>query len=930
MKTTHIYNIIRCGARAASALLLAAGCADSLEPAADTAQNGPGRPIVLAVSDGGFASDDTPAYAPTRGDNGTGHNEAGTRLQQGEQFNVWFKSGATVDNATYQVAATVDATSATAKARATAVAGDAQGMPYFQTGSTQVEMFAYYPVMQPMAPGSFTVQQQQNNNSSTTINGYQLSDLMYGCNPADEAQPATLSANGTGNPICFRHRMAMVTLYLRNAGTLQLTSADVVGGACRTVNLKDPSTLTPGTRLTDAVSESAPINFWSGTYAGGQTAYGWHASVLLPPQRLCQQSTAGRETTFMRLTYGGQYVYLQMEPKTIESGKRYCIYLMLQDWMAGRTLSLGDWDGRGTVRVSEDTPSLNASGFYTVGGTTFRMRPVKGCTDRVFTFTSGSTASPGTATASLSDYWIGETLVTQALWQSVMGTLPAQPSNGTGADYPVVNISWNNIRSAGGFLDKLNAATESQRPAGYVFALPSDLQWQWAAEGGVLSQGYTYPGSNDYHDVAWTQNTLNGGTPTTDEQRGTSRGHIEPVALKRPNELGLYDMAGNVQEFLADYSSTITSGASLGLDYVQTAGSSFLRRSGSFNNSVTYQNVHYRHLSDGTYTPTFTSNHLGFRVVLVRYNYGYTGTVQTFTAPATGYYKIECWGAQGGDADPSSGYPSGMGRADFLGGRGGYSSGYVYRQAGQQLYVYVGGQGGNYDAGGYNGGGGRATSTANTLFRSGGGATHVATTSRADLAAFDSYRGEVLIVAGGGGGANNYQYSDNRAYSPRNQEGGYGGGETGGDGGNYLHNNENLNGTQAASSDTNPEGYPDNLLPPTGGTQTGGGLTYRLSSSTAQHTSTCFGGTGGSFGKGGDAHANYGSGGGGGYFGGGGGGYSHSLVSSGGGGSSYVGGVVSGSTTAGNASMPAPAGGTETGHSGNGFVRISWHGTSAP
>ena len=136
--------------------------------------------------------------------------------------------------------------------------------------------------------------------------------------------------------------------------------------------------------------------------------------------------------------------------------------------------------------------------------------------------------------------------------------------------------------------------------------------------------------------------------------------------------------------------------------------------------------------------------------------YGYTGSVQTFTAPADGNYLLQTWGAQGG-----------------AGGKGGYSEGTVELKRGDILYVYVGGQGeggkgGSGGAGGYNGGakGGNggttqhiSTTNVPTMTTSfggaagGGGATHIATTERGELYAYNSYRDEVLIVAGGGSGS---------------------------------------------------------------------------------------------------------------------------------------------------------------------------------
>jgi hypothetical protein len=136
--------------------------------------------------------------------------------------------------------------------------------------------------------------------------------------------------------------------------------------------------------------------------------------------------------------------------------------------------------------------------------------------------------------------------------------------------------------------------------------------------------------------------------------------------------------------------------------------------------------------------------------------FDYTGGVQTFTAPYTGIYKLEVWGAQGGK---SLGFPG----PNI--GLGGYSYGNIKLDSGTKLYICIGATG-NSSSGGYNGG-----YAALSNGGAGGGATHIATTNRGILSKYSDYQGEVLIVAGGGGGVDNTTY-----YS------GSGGGLTGGDG----------------------------------------------------------------------------------------------------------------------------------------------------
>lgn len=127
---------------------------------------------------------------------------------------------------------------------------------------------------------------------------------------------------------------------------------------------------------------------------------------------------------------------------------------------------------------------------------------------------------------SLDDFYISKFEVTQALFESVMGS---SMSYFQGADVPVNNLSW---QQANYFIDRLNELT------GETYRLPTEAEWEFAAKGGNKSQGFTYSGSNDVNEVAWYADNAN------------NRAH--PVGQKKPNELGLYDMTGNVGEFTID------------------------------------------------------------------------------------------------------------------------------------------------------------------------------------------------------------------------------------------------------------------------------------------------------------------------------------------------------------------------------------------
>ncbi len=262
-------------------------------------------------------------------------------------------------------------------------------------------------------------------------------------------------------------------------------------------------------------------------------------------------------------------------------------------------------------------------------------------------------------------------------------------------------------------------------------------------------------------------------------------------------------------------------------------------------------------------------------------DFSYTGSVQTFTAPGVGVYQLEVWGAQGGTLSSK------------IGGAGGYSIGNVRLNTGDVLSIYVGGQG-SIGTAGYNGGGGAGSSGAG-----GGGAT--------DIRLNGTTLSHRLIVAGGGGGAG----QDSCATA------GFGGGTAGGGAAS-----QGSCGTQGG-----------------GGSQTAGGAGGIYSGTT---------GATGTFGVGATAaDGSYDGGGGGGGWYGGGAGASAGWSNGAGGGSGYVYTastavnypncqlstsyyLTSASTIAGDSSFPAPAGGTETGHTGNGFAKITFLDSTPP
>ena len=201
-----------------------------------------------------------------------------------------------------------------------------------------------------------------------------------------------------------------------------------------------------------------------------------------------------------------------------------------------------------TVSLSAELNKLINNMVYVSGGT----------------FTMGGTSEQGSDTyddekpthsVTLSSYYICKYEVTQALWRAVMGS---NPSYFKGDNLPVEGVSWNACQT---FINRLNGYT------GRNFRLPTEAEWEFAARGGNYSRHYKYSGSNYISDVAWYCDN-------------SDRTH--PVGTKQANELGLYDMSGNVWEWCSDwygsyssYSQSNPTGAN--------SGSSRVLRSGSWN-----------------------------------------------------------------------------------------------------------------------------------------------------------------------------------------------------------------------------------------------------------------------------------------------------------------------------------------------------------
>ena len=184
----------------------------------------------------------------------------------------------------------------------------------------------------------------------------------------------------------------------------------------------------------------------------------------------------------------------------------------------------------------------------------------------------GSFMWDGTS-VNMKDYHIGKFQVTQAQWSAVMKT---NPSEFKGNNHPVENVDWNEVQK---FIIILNDST------GKKYRLPTEVEWVYAASGGIKSRGFIYSGSNKVDDVAWYENN--------------SKARTHQVGMKNPNELGIHDMSGNVWELCGECQDIKN-------DCL------YIIRGGSWLYQESYVRIANRDYTNHNYK----SNGIGFRLVL--------------------------------------------------------------------------------------------------------------------------------------------------------------------------------------------------------------------------------------------------------------------------------------------------------------------------
>lgn len=225
---------------------------------------------------------------------------------------------------------------------------------------------------------------------------------------------------------------------------------------------------------------------------------------------------------------------------------------------------------------------------YNVNGVKFSVIKVEGGT-----FLMGAARADGFSSTiekpqhevTLDSFKIAKTPVTQGLWIAVMGT---NPSIHNGDQHlPVENVSWDDCQT---FINRLNAIT------GKNFRLPTEAEWEYAARGGIKDEDGRFAGGA-LDDVAW--------------HAGNSDNETHPVGTKQPNELGLYDMSGNVDEWCADWYAAYTAEAQVNPKGKEN-GTLKVFRGGNYTNSGKQCRVNYRYMAE----PSKKVGTRGFRLAL--------------------------------------------------------------------------------------------------------------------------------------------------------------------------------------------------------------------------------------------------------------------------------------------------------------------------
>jgi hypothetical protein len=230
-------------------------------------------------------------------------------------------------------------------------------------------------------------------------------------------------------------------------------------------------------------------------------------------------------------------------------------------------------------------PSFFFPDMVLVRGGTFRMGSAR--RDK----NAGNNEKPA-HNVTLSDFYIGRTEVTQALWRKVMGTEPSNLSSLNCDQCPIENVNWRDIQL---FLQKLNTLDPNKN-----YRLPSEAEWEFAARGGqYMDQDFIFAGSNNIDEVSW--------------YFGNAKGRTHPVSQKKANNLGLYDMSGNVYELCSDWYADYTDNDENNPSGPKS-GTRYVIRGGAWSGYAQYSRVANRYYT----SPSNRNQNQGFRLAYSR------------------------------------------------------------------------------------------------------------------------------------------------------------------------------------------------------------------------------------------------------------------------------------------------------------------------
>ena len=470
-------------------------------------------------------------------------------------------------------------------------------VPYYPLNGNPVDIHGLYPAA--ASTGSLTIEANQSTDSK-----YADSDLMWA--PALEGKNKT---SGTVT-LTFQHKMAKLLFDVHAGTAVTKINSVTIKSVTPTANINT------NTGVLSAAS-GTPIDVIA--ISGNNTNRAQGAAVIP-----AQEKAAG---TFLEIgvtmsnNATATATYNLGAAKTFDAGKVYTLNITVSGPEVGTTTTISGWTANGSVTVQ---PSVHQQTFnvdnvgimtFNVKGVQFNMVAVKGGSYTTF----GGSAVTGT----LTDFYIGQTEVTNGLWNAVMGSKPTGQTN-NGDDYPVANVSWldicggsyskngqtQTVAAADAFLTKLNAALAGQLPTDKTFKLPTEAQWEYAAHSGTQKETTTYVSCSTEAELqkrAWYNANASSVT--------------HPVATKLPSLLGLYDMNGNVWEWCQDWANDIVSAQ--GTDFVQgTAKTSFyswttdddarVYRGGGWHGDAGYCAVSRR----GGNWPSYRTAYIGLRLVL--------------------------------------------------------------------------------------------------------------------------------------------------------------------------------------------------------------------------------------------------------------------------------------------------------------------------